>query len=74
MTFRYLTEVVGDGITNQQNNPEVIVDVSKPNSLINEQIFSLKTMNNMLKSAYNGMDVEWIDNGKHFLTNINLLK
>lgn len=58
---KYLTAIVGDGISNQQKNPEVAVDISQPNSLVNEQIFALKTMNNKLRSAYNGMDVEWID-------------
>lgn len=72
--FRYLTDVIGDGIVNQQKNPEVTVDVSQPNSLVNEQVFTLKTMNNRLKSAYNGMDVEWIDNGKYFQHLLILIK
>lgn len=55
---------MGDGLSNQQNNPEVAVDVSRPNSLLNEQIFALKTITSKLKNAYNGMDVEWIDIGK----------
>ncbi|XP_014294388.1 glypican-6 [Halyomorpha halys] len=63
---RYVTDVIGDGIVNQQKNPEVTVDVSQPNSLVNEQVFTLKTMNNRLKSAYNGMDVEWIDNEEFY--------
>lgn len=57
--------MTGDGLSNQQNNPEVVVDVSRPNSLLNEQIFALKTITSKLKNAYNGMDVEWIDIGKY---------
>lgn len=57
--------MTGDGLSNQQNNPEVAVDVSRPNSLLNEQIFALKTITSKLKNAYNGMDVEWIDIGKY---------
>ncbi|KAL1140381.1 hypothetical protein AAG570_000313 [Ranatra chinensis] len=58
---KYSPAVVGDGMSNQQNNPEVDVDINRPNSLVNEQIFALKTITNKLKNAYNGMDVEWID-------------
>lgn len=50
-------------MSNQQNNPEVVVDVNRPNSLVNEQIYALKTITSKLKSAYKGMDVEWIDTG-----------
>ncbi|XP_054270695.1 glypican-4 [Macrosteles quadrilineatus] len=60
-TGSYPHVVMGDGLSNQQNNPEVAVDVSRPNSLLNEQIFALKTITSKLKNAYNGMDVEWID-------------
>lgn len=58
---RYLPQVTGDGLSNQQHNPEVPVDVKWPSSLINEQIFGLKAITSKLKNAYNGMDVEWID-------------
>ena len=34
---------------------------ARPNSLVNEQIFSLRLMTNKLENAYNGMDVEWDD-------------
>jgi hypothetical protein len=65
--FRYSPNVVGDGMNNQLNNPEVSVDVNRPNSLVNEQIFALKTIISKLKNAHNGMDVEWIDMGEcHF--------
>jgi hypothetical protein len=61
---RYELQIAGDGISNQQTNPEVTVDVSRPSSLLNEQMFALKTITSKLKNAYNGQDVEWIDTGK----------
>ena len=62
--FRYELQITGDGISNQQTNPEVIVDVNRPSSLLNEQMFALKTITSKLKNAYNGLDVEWIDIGE----------
>ena len=53
-----------DGLFNQINNPEVDVDVTKPNSLVNAQILQLRLIISKLKNAYNGMDVEWIDSGE----------
>lgn len=61
MKARYELQITGDGISNQQTNPEVIVDVNRPSSLLNEQMFALKTITSKLKNAYNGLDVEWID-------------
>lgn len=58
---RYTTSIVADGLSNQQKNPEVKVDASKHNTLLNEQIYALKTINSKLKNAFNGLDVEWID-------------
>lgn len=48
-----------DGIKNQKKNPEVPVDLLKSNSLLNEQVFALKALTNLLKNAYQGLDVEW---------------
>jgi hypothetical protein len=61
---RYDLQIIGDGISNQQTNPEVTVDVDRPSSLLNEQMFALKTITSKLKNAYNGLDVEWIDIGE----------
>ncbi|EEB14597.1 Glypican-6 precursor, putative [Pediculus humanus corporis] len=58
---RYTREAVDNGLSNQQNNPEVTVDTTKPKSILNEQIYSLKILTSKLKNAYNGMDVDWID-------------
>jgi len=49
---------MGDGV-----NAEVPFDtVSRPNTLVNEQIFTLRLITNKLENAYNGMDVEWDGN------------
>ncbi len=52
-----------DGVMAQNNNPEVDVDVRKPNSVINQQILQLKLITNKLATAYRGIDVDWIDTG-----------
>ncbi len=71
---RYMPEVMGDGVMNQNNNPEVDVDVRKPNVVVNQQILQLKLITNKLKNAYSGLDVDWIDTGKFtFLWNIDVL-
>ena len=52
-----------DGTKNQNNNPEVDVDVRHPNLVIEQQMLQLKIITNKLRSAYNGHDVDWIDTG-----------
>ncbi|KAG8508268.1 Glypican-1, partial [Galemys pyrenaicus] len=58
---RYLPEVMGDGLASQINNPEVEVDITKPDMTIRQQIMQLKIMTNRLRSAYNGDDVDFQD-------------
>ena len=55
----WLLQVVGDGLAAQEGNPEVEVDISRPDVQINEQIFALKLATNKLDAAYNGHTVEW---------------
>lgn len=55
----YDSSVVNDGLVNQDRNPEVKVDISRPDIDINEQIFALKIMTKRLENAYNGQPVEW---------------
>lgn len=61
---RYVPEVVKDGLTNQANNPEVGVDISRPDALIRQQIMALKVMTNKLKNAYDGNDIYFQDSSK----------
>ncbi|XP_061696782.1 glypican-6-like isoform X4 [Syngnathoides biaculeatus] len=58
---RYFPEVVMDGLTNQVNNPEVNVDITRPDTLIRQQIMALRVMTNKLKNAYNGNDIYFQD-------------
>uniref|UniRef100_A0AAX7TL87 Glypican 6a n=1 Tax=Astatotilapia calliptera TaxID=8154 RepID=A0AAX7TL87_ASTCA len=58
---RYFPEVVKEGLTNQVNNPEVEVDITRPDTLIRQQIMALRVMTNKLKNAYNGNDIYFQD-------------
>ncbi|XP_060924654.1 glypican-6-like [Limanda limanda] len=58
---RYFPEVVKEGLTNQVNNPEVDVDITRPDTLIRQQIMALRVMTNKLKNAYNGNDIFFQD-------------
>nr|XP_060612564.1 glypican-4 [Anolis sagrei ordinatus] len=53
---RYVFAVTANGLANQANNPEVVVDTSRPDMVIRQQIHSLRVMTARLKSAYNGND------------------
>uniref|UniRef100_A0A8B9KUJ7 Glypican-1 n=1 Tax=Astyanax mexicanus TaxID=7994 RepID=A0A8B9KUJ7_ASTMX len=59
--IRYLPEVMGDGLASQINNPEVEIDITKPDMTIRQQIMQLKIMTNRLKNAINGNDVDFQD-------------
>uniref|UniRef100_A0AAY5ECC6 Glypican 6a n=1 Tax=Electrophorus electricus TaxID=8005 RepID=A0AAY5ECC6_ELEEL len=54
---RYFPEVVKDGLTSQLSNPEVEVDITRPDTFIRQQIMALRVMTNKLRSAYNGNDI-----------------
>ncbi|XP_037553946.1 glypican-1-like [Nematolebias whitei] len=58
---RYLPEVMGDGLASQINNPEVELDITKPDMNIRQQIMQLKIMSNRLKNALDGNDVDFQD-------------
>ncbi|XP_056144997.1 glypican-6-like [Lampris incognitus] len=58
---RYFPEVQKDGLTNQLNNPEVSVDITRPDTFIRQQIMALRVMTNKLKNAYNGNDIYFQD-------------
>ncbi|XP_006637812.1 glypican-1 isoform X1 [Lepisosteus oculatus] len=57
----YLPEVMGDGLASQINNPEVEIDITKPDMTIRQQIMQLKIMTNRLRNAFNGNDVDFQD-------------
>uniref|UniRef100_A0A3B5K3L2 Glypican-1 n=1 Tax=Takifugu rubripes TaxID=31033 RepID=A0A3B5K3L2_TAKRU len=58
---RYLPEVIGDGLANQINNPEVEIDITKPDIMMRQQIMQLKITTHRLKNALNGHDVDFQD-------------
>ena len=60
---RYLPPIVRDGFKNQRDNPSVIVDVSKQNTVLREQIFFLKSISKKLQHSYNTIDVYWFEEG-----------
>ncbi len=51
---------------NQQNNPEVPMDLRRSMNNINEQISALKAVTARLRNAYSGLDVEFIDSEETF--------
>ncbi|XP_024142474.1 glypican-6b [Oryzias melastigma] len=54
---RYFPEVLKDGLTSQVNNPEVDVDITRPDTIIRQHIMALRVVTNKLKNAYNGNDI-----------------
>ncbi len=43
----------------QENNPEVRVDISRPDVYINEQIFSLKLITKKIENAHKGQNIDY---------------
>ncbi|KAJ8366660.1 hypothetical protein AAFF_G00345560, partial [Aldrovandia affinis] len=58
---QYFPEVLKDGLTSQVNNPEVEVDITRPDTFIRQQIMALRVMTNKLRNAYNGNDIYFQD-------------
>ncbi|KAM9377828.1 glypican-4 [Pholidichthys leucotaenia] len=54
---RYESVVIGNGLANQVSNPDVDVDITKPDIVIRSQIAVLKEMTNRLKAAHSGHDI-----------------
>ncbi|KAM9320774.1 glypican-6 [Gastrophryne carolinensis] len=57
----YLPEVMTDGLINQINNPEVDVDITRPDTFVRQQIMALRMVTNKLKNALDGNDVNFQD-------------
>ncbi|MEQ2243654.1 hypothetical protein ILYODFUR_009051 [Ilyodon furcidens] len=55
---RYQSDVIGNGLANQVSNPDVEVDITKPDVVIRSQIAVLKDMTSRLKAAHSGNDNE----------------
>ncbi|KAK3095383.1 hypothetical protein FSP39_014061 [Pinctada imbricata] len=58
---RYTSAVQKDGVMNQINNPEVIVNINEANYIIEQQKLQLKIITSKLNNAFNGEEVTWVD-------------
>lgn len=58
---RYTQPLVADGLANQGSNPEVVVDIRKSNSVVEQQSLQLKMITEKLKKAFGGHDVDYYD-------------
>lgn len=56
---RYESVVIGNGLANQVSNPDVDVDITKPDIVIRSQIAVLKEMTSWLKAAHSGNDISF---------------
>lgn len=63
---RYESVVIANGLANQGLNPDVEVDITKPDTVIRSQIAALKEMTTWLKAAHSGNDIS-VDNGEEGL-------
>uniref|UniRef100_A0A4W4HIZ6 Glypican 2 n=1 Tax=Electrophorus electricus TaxID=8005 RepID=A0A4W4HIZ6_ELEEL len=57
----YLPDVMGDGLVNQINNPEVEVDIARPDVRTRQLIMELRVAINRLRHAHSGQDAEFMD-------------
>ncbi|XP_053218633.1 glypican-6-like isoform X2 [Podarcis raffonei] len=58
---RYLPDVTGDGLVNQINNPEVEVDISRPDMPTRQHVLALRSATSRLVGACNGQDLDFQD-------------
>uniref|UniRef100_A0A3Q2Z808 Glypican 2 n=1 Tax=Hippocampus comes TaxID=109280 RepID=A0A3Q2Z808_HIPCM len=53
--------VMGDGLANQINNPEVEVDIGRPDVKTRQLIMELRVASNKLRHAQSGQDMDFMD-------------
>ncbi|TNN73084.1 Glypican-4 [Liparis tanakae] len=58
---RYLPDVMGDGLVSQINNPEVEVDIARPDVRTRQLIMELRVVTNKLRHAQSGQDMDFMD-------------
>ncbi|XP_034037867.1 glypican-2 isoform X2 [Thalassophryne amazonica] len=58
---RYLPDVTGNGLVSQINNPEVEVDVARPDVRTRQLIMELRVVTNKLRHAQSGQDIDFMD-------------
>jgi hypothetical protein len=60
--IRYAHSIAAD----QEKNPEFTTTLTtRQSTIVSQQLFTLRTVISHLRNAYNGMDVEWTDQGKN---------
>jgi len=52
---------MGDGLASQINNPELEIDITKPDMIIRQQIMQLRIIIHRLTKAFNGQDLDFQD-------------
>lgn len=65
-THRYLPDVTGDGLVSQVNNPEVEVDIAKPDVRTRQLIMELRVGTNKLRHAQSGQDIDFMDSKRYY--------
>uniref|UniRef100_A0A672ZQT8 Glypican 2 n=1 Tax=Sphaeramia orbicularis TaxID=375764 RepID=A0A672ZQT8_9TELE len=63
---RYLPDVTGDGLVSQINNPEVEVDIARPDVRTRQLIMELRVATNKLRHAQTGQDMDFMDSESQF--------
>ncbi|KAK9518356.1 hypothetical protein VZT92_023665 [Zoarces viviparus] len=58
---RYLPDVMGEWLVSQINNPEVEVDISRPDVRTRQLIMELRVVTNKLRHAQSGQDMDFMD-------------
>ncbi|KAM6923781.1 glypican-2 [Xenentodon cancila] len=58
---RYLPDVTADGLASQINNPEVEVDITRPDVRTRQLIMELRVATNKLRHAQSGHDMDFMD-------------
>lgn len=61
LVLRYLPDVTGDGLVSQINNPEVEVDIARPDVRTRQLIMELRVVTNKLRHAQSGQDMDFMD-------------
>lgn len=53
--------MTGDGLVSQINNPEVEVDIARPDVRTRQLIMELRVATNKLRQAQSGQDIDFVD-------------
>lgn len=71
---RYLPEVMGDGLVSQINNPEVELDIARPDVRTRQLIMELRVATNRLRHAQAGQDTDFMDSESGSSSTLYMIK